>query len=288
MITVFTPTYNRDYIIRNLYDSLCRQTCMDFEWLVVDDGSTDNTGETIKYFSSEKKVTIRYFKQANGGKHRAINKGVREARGDYFLIVDSDDYLSDNAIESVIQLCEQIKGKPSFAGVAGIKMLFSGKRVGSELGFTTLDCSPFELTFKYHVKGDLAEVFRTNVLKEFPFPEFDGENFCAESIVWNRISQKYILRYTDMPFYFCEYREDGLSAKSIRLRMSSPRHSMLFYSELRKMTLSFPQKLKAIINYWRFAICSKDSLSFKITQIGKPALLLYPIGFFVHLKDLYT
>jgi glycosyltransferase involved in cell wall biosynthesis len=99
MITIFTPTYNRAYSLRRLYDSLCKQTSNDFEWLVVDDGSTDDTENLINSFIADGKVDIRYFKQANGGKHRAINFGVREARGELFFIVDSDDQVTPDAVE---------------------------------------------------------------------------------------------------------------------------------------------------------------------------------------------
>ncbi|MCS2864766.1 glycosyltransferase family 2 protein [Bacteroides thetaiotaomicron] len=102
MVTVFTPTYNRAYILNDLYQSLCRQTCRKFEWLIVDDGSTDNTEGLVASWLDEGKMSLRYIKQPNGGKHRAINKGIQEANGDLFFIVDSDDYLAKNAIERIL------------------------------------------------------------------------------------------------------------------------------------------------------------------------------------------
>lgn len=104
MITIFTPTYNRAYRLPNLYKSLQEQTCKDFEWLVVDDGSTDNTSKLFEQWQAEENsFPIRYFKQPNGGKHRAINRGVKEAKGELFFIVDSDDTLSSNAIRIVFE-----------------------------------------------------------------------------------------------------------------------------------------------------------------------------------------
>lgn len=109
MVTVFTPTYNRAYILNNLYQSLCRQSYGDFEWLIVDDGSTDNTEGLIASWLDESKISLCYIKQPNGGKHRAINRGIQEANGNLFFIVDSDDYLADNAIERILFFMSLLK-----------------------------------------------------------------------------------------------------------------------------------------------------------------------------------
>ena len=109
LITVFTPTYNRAHLLQMLYDSLCKQTFNDFEWLIVDDGSKDDTESVVNTFIAEDRLDIRYIKQSNGGKHRAINRGVAEANGDLFFIVDSDDYLSNNGLELIEYYYEQIK-----------------------------------------------------------------------------------------------------------------------------------------------------------------------------------
>ena len=177
MITVFTPTFNRGYIIETLYRSLCRQTNKDFEWLVVDDGSTDNTQELIQSFVKEALIEIRYIKQPNGGKHRALNRGVKAAIGELFFIVDSDDYLADNALEQIAKHYDDIRDDASFAGVCGIRAFFSGKRIGGDCDFGILDCSSLDFRYKYHYKGDMAEVFKTEILRQYPFPEIEGEKF---------------------------------------------------------------------------------------------------------------
>lgn len=287
IVTVFTPTYNRAYILRILYDSLCRQSCKDFEWVVVDDGSTDDTGELIKSFIAEKKIHIRYIAQSNGGKHRAINRGLSEAKGELFFIVDSDDYLFDDAIEKIVSYyTPNIAANNFFAGISGTRVDFNGRRIGGELDCKLLDCSPLELRLKYHIKGDMAEVYKTEVLKNYPFPTFEGEKFCPEALVWNRISQKYKLHYVNEPIYKCKYLPDGLTAKIVRLRMNSPKSSLLYYSELYRMNIPVVQKIKAAINYWRFSFCAKNSLIRHIEQIGFLSLYAYPIGLLFHLKDL--
>lgn len=286
MITVFTPSYNRAYIIKALYESLCRQTCQDFEWLVVDDGSTDETESLLDGFIQEKRIKLRYIKQPNAGKHVAINRGVQEAHGELFFIVDSDDHLSDDAVEKLTYYFRQVADDDRFAGISGVRVNFKDERIGGELGFLVLDCSPLDLRLKYHVQGDMAEAFKTSVLKAYPFPVFEGERFCPEALVWNRISQRYCLRFTDSKIYRCEYLQDGLTAKIARLRMHSPNASLLYYSELYKMPIPFLQKVKAATNYWRFAFCKEGSFFSKVHQIGILSLCTLPLGYLFHLKDL--
>ena len=285
MVTIFTPTYNRAYIIGILYKSLLVQTSKDFEWLIVDDGSTDDTEILVSTFIKEKQISICYIKQQNGGKHKAINRGVEKAKGDLFFIVDSDDHLSQDAVEKLSMCYHQIEADDSFAGVSGIRVSFSGERIGGEFKYHVLDCSSLDLRFKYHVAGDMAEAFKTAILKKYPFPIFEGERFCPEALIWNRISLKYKLRFTDIPIYKCEYRLDGLTAKIVKLRMNSPEASLLYYSELYHMPIPFIQKLKAAINYWRFAFCSKKPFGEKLKQIGVCSLAMYLFGLLFHLKD---
>lgn len=287
MITVFTPTYNKAYIINKLYTSLCLQTCQDFEWLIVDDGSTDTTESLITSFIEEHKINIRYVKQLNGGKHRAINRGVQLAKGDLFFIVDSDDQLPPNSIETVLTYYTQIADESSFAGVCGLKYYFSGEKVGGDFAYEVLDCNAIDFRYKYNLTGDMAEVFKTSILREYPFPEFENEKFCPEALVWNRISSKYKLRYFNKNIYFCDYLPDGLTAKIVKIRMNSPLASMLHYSELSVMPIPFAQKLKAIINYWRFSFYAKNTFISKVRQIGVFALVMYPFGLLYHLKDLH-
>ena len=286
MITVFTPAYNRAYIIGQLYDSLCRQTCKAFEWLIVDDGSTDNTKGLITSFISENKIRIRYIDQCNGGKHTAINRGVREAKGELFFIVDSDDSLAEDAIEKFQRHFSEIKNDQSFCGVSGLRVNFSKERIGDDLPQNIVDCSPLDLRFKYHINGDMAEAFKTDILKHYPFPVYDGEMFCPEALIWNRLSLKYKMRYTREKIYFCEYRPDGLTAQITRLRMYSPKASMLYYSELYRMPIPFVQKIKAAINFWRFSFCSNIPFKLKISKIGWGAIIAYPVGLLFYLSDL--
>ena len=284
-ITVFTPTYNRAYIIGNLYESLKRQTCKDFEWLVVDDGSIDNTEDLFDEWSKETSFSVRYIKQQNGGKHRAINRGVKEAKGELFFIVDSDDFLADNAVERILHHYNAINSNDSFCGVCGLKCYPDGSKVGGGDDFGILDCSSLDFRYKYKMKGDMAEVLRTDILRQYPFPEIEGEKFCPEAVMFNRVAQKYKFRYFYEKIYFCDYLSDGLTAKITRIRMQSPVSAMICYSDLAGFKVSFIQRVKAAINFWRFSFCSEESFIRKTKRIGFKWLCTLPLGYMMHIKD---
>lgn len=287
MITVFTPTYNRAYSLPDLYESLCRQTSKDFEWIVVDDGSTDNTRQLVASWIDEAKFPLRYFYQPNAGKHIAINKGVKEAKGDLFFIVDSDDRLADNAVECYLEIFKDVKDDTRYAGISAIRINPNGDKIGSPMPFEQLDCTILDFGMKYKIDGDMAEAYKTEVLRQFPFPQFDGERFITEAVVWIKIAQQALLiRYVNKPLYICEYRADGLSASITRKRIESPKGCMLFYSSLQKARIPFFYKCRAAVNYWRFAIWAKDvNFGDKCKQIGWNNMPFYIIGFIAYLND---
>lgn len=284
MITVFTPTYNRSHLLHRLYESLCIQTFKYFEWIIFDDGSTDNTKAVVDGFIAEDKINIRYFRQENGGKHRAINQGVKEARGELFFIVDSDDWLPEDAMQMVAERWKEVKDNPSIGGICGLDMTPDGKVIGSGLPYDEVICNSLDIRLKHHVTGDLKEVFRTSVLLELPFPEYEGEKFCPEALAWNRIAQKYDLLFFNKPIYIAEYQPGGLTANIVRVRMQSPIASTTCYQELLTHDIPLKQKVKAAINYWRFAACLPAGST-------PPRLPWYwricqPIGLLMHRRDL--
>lgn len=283
MITIFTPAYNRAYILPKLYESLCAQTCKDFEWLVVDDGSSDETGSLIENYklqitNYEPSFEIKYIKQENGGKHRAINRGVQEARGELFFIVDSDDYLTEDAVEWIKKYVLAIMDNQSFAGISGLRIYPDGSKIGGGSDFGMIDANAIEIRTKYHVKGDLAEVYKTRILRQYPFPDFPGEKFCSEGLIWGRIAQRYKLRYYYKGIYVCEYLAGGLTDTRYSCRVNSPNYSMLLYSELIHHPNSLLGKLAYALNFWRFGTKSDKAFVDKCRQIGFPWFLLAPIG----------
>ncbi|RBN49498.1 glycosyltransferase family 2 protein [Flavobacterium psychrolimnae] len=286
MITVFTPTYNRANLLPRLYNSLLRQTNQNFEWLIVDDGSSDSTEEFINQCILENKLAIIYHLQVNKGKHYAINKGLSFAKGILFFILDSDDFLPADALELVINQYEKVKEDPSIAAVAGRRMYDSGEIVGSS-NFDEIRSNSLDIRYKYNVTGDLVEVFRTDVLKQFQFPEIENEKFCAESLVWNRIAQKYNILFFNKGIYTTEYLPGGLTSNIVKIRMKSPLGAMFCYSELERYDIPFTQKIKANINFWRFSFNSNKGIREKIESVNiMNSVIGFPVGFFMYLNDL--
>ena len=234
-VTVFTPTYNRAYIIENLYNSLKRQTCKDFEWLVVDDGSSDNTTELFESWKKNNNgFPIKYYKKENGGKCRAINYGVDFAEGELFFNVDSDDYLTDDAIEKIISWEKTIAGDKRFCGVVG--------NLGTSIDYSPnntfegeyRDASLLERYPEYSdnpINGEHAWVFYTDIQKKYKYPEFEGEKFMTPGVPWNRMAHDgYLVRVFKDIIWIYEYLPDGLSMNKTK-ELNNPRGHGLFMRE---------------------------------------------------------
>ena len=284
MITVLTPTYNRASLLINLYQSLIKQDFGDFEWVIVDDGSVDATTDIVDQFIQERQIVITYIKQANGGKHRALNRGVKEAKGELVLIVDSDDSLPINSLSIIYSHYLDIKDNSSIGGVCGLMAHHDGTIIGERKICSSMNLSSIEMRYKYGFVGDVCEVFKTDVLREFPFPEIENEKFCPEALVWNRIATKYKLHYFNEVIYYRDYLDDGLTSKIVRIRMNSPIASMICYTELNQLDIPFKDKFKAAINYWRFRLCYNGSGSYpKLSGLWNAVA---PLGWLMHLNDI--
>lgn len=285
-ITVFTPTYNRAKFLERLYKSLTYQHFKDFEWLIVDDGSTDNTYEVISKMIEENKITIRYYKQENGGKHRAINKGVELAKGKLFFIVDSDDYLVSKAIKTIEEKYPLIINRDEMAGISFRRGYSETKNIGSQKTFDNIEATALDFRYKYKIEGDMAEVYKTEVLKQFKFPEIKGEKFCTEGLIWNRIAMKYKMIWISKIIYICDYLPGGLTDNSFGNRKKAPQYATLFYSELSQMPIPYLQKIRAVINYWRFVKFIDMSFVEKWRRVNSMlSLIALPLSLIFILKD---
>ena len=289
-ISILTPTYNRGKLLLPLYDSLKNLTFKDFEWLIVDDGSEDDTEQYalswIEHNIENAEFPIRYIKKSNGGKHTAINRGVREAIGELILILDSDDTLPVDSLETIALYYEQCKGYKDCAGVCGLMAHHDGQLIGS--GFPKEPMYESALQFRYaekgNVTGDLLEVYKTSVMREFPFPEIENERFCPESLVWNRIANKYKLFCFNKIVYYRDYLEGGLTSKIVRIRMNSPIASTMTYAEMLDYDISLKWKIRSAINYWRFRYCIKNK-ALKAPKVKWYWKAFQIIGLMMHLED---
>lgn len=231
-MTIFTPAYNRAALLYRLCNSLYNQTNKDFEWIVVNDGSTDDTDAVMQRFIDEGKLDITYITQPNGGKHRAINRGVAAAKGYLFMILDSDDYLSDdNVVADIVSHIPFLEADDDFCAVVGNKIHEDGDVIGTDVDKEVIDTNFIDYREKYRIKGDRAEIIKTSVMRQYPFPEIEGEKFCPEGLVWNRMARRYKARYVNRPYMKCEYMPGGLTDSIKRLRSNSPEAFMNFYAE---------------------------------------------------------
>lgn len=213
LITICTPTFNRGYIIKNLYHSLQEQSVNSFEWLVIDDGSNDDTEEIFQNILKENNpFPIRYLKQENGGKHRAVNIGVKEAKGELFFIVDSDDYLTNDAVEKLFSWVKTLDSSRKWAGVAGYRGTSKDNRIGELFGSTKYIDAKNTERLELHLLGDKAEAYFTEILKKYPYPEFENENFVTPDVVWNAIANDgYYMRWFSDIIWICNYLADGIT-----------------------------------------------------------------------------
>ena len=271
--TVFTPTFNRKELLEKLYKSLQKQTFKDFEWLIVDDGSTDGTGEKVKEFLEESKLDIKYFYKENGGKQRAYNFATDKANGELFICLDSDDEYVENGFETILKYWEKYEKNGEIAGMGYLSMYPDGEIIGSSFPEKEMISTQFDIYNKYGVKGDKGLMFRTEIIKKYKFPIFDDEKFITEAVVYNRICEKYKMVYVNEKIEIKEYQEDGLTAKYNNLLLRNPKGQALYHNEINFQNLTFKQKILNNAVYYKFCRVAGYKLG-KIFKESKNKLFL--------------
>ncbi|MBQ7582833.1 MAG: glycosyltransferase family 2 protein [Lachnospiraceae bacterium] len=233
-LTIFTPTYNRKELLGRAYESLVKQSNRDFVWLIVDDGSTDDTKDVVAGWIDEGKIEIRYAYFENGGKMRAHNRGVELCDTEWFLCLDSDDMLVETAVETIYACEEAIRGE----GVAGI-VAHKGKSATETLYDTDFPVEGYSTLYGLYLKGFRGEttlVFKTAVLRSFPFPEIEGEKYVPEDYVYDKIDAEYVLYILPKILTVCELVESGYTDSLKRLKEQNPKAWYLYYSQRARIT----------------------------------------------------
>lgn len=273
-ITIFTPTYNRSYTLTKLYESLKRQTSKNFVWSIVDDGSTDDTKNLIESFQKENCIEIHYLFQQNRGKHVAVNLGLRNAETDFFCVIDSDDYLSENAVSEMEELSSRIWANDEIAA-------FTFIHFQSDYKFDKNKYGSYEkvvfggVKYEWEFPGEMVFCFKTKVHQQFYFPEFENEKFCPESLVFRRIERQYKILVTDKVLAFGDYLEDGLSKSFYKLLLKNPQSALLNIKERLQDKLTGVQKIELAKTYWDIA--SKTKRPFKEKFFGINPLLILQV-----------
>lgn len=289
-LTIFTPTYNRKHLLTRLYRSLCAQQCLDFEWLVVDDGSTDGSDSLISDFIAEEKITITSIWKENGGKHTAHNMALKYAQGEYFFTVDSDDWLPEDAVFKIKQIIDLNQGEIELSGIAGILALKSysnGNTIGKVFSHDKLSSTLYELEHNGN-KGERSIIFKTSVLKLFPFPVICGESFMTECVVYDQIDQKYKFFVTNDNLAICEYQPEGLSSNPKRLMYKNPGGFSIYFTQRFCYALNFREILKYGIQANCFKYLYRGHQSY--IKVHKHKLLYFlskPLGWLatIHYKS---
>lgn len=286
ILTILTPTYNRVHLLNNLYESLLKQTSYDFEWLIIDDGSEDNTCEYIKKLP-KKPFSIRYYFKENGGKCRAINYAHDKIKGQYVFFVDSDDTLMPDAVETILKDWRHYNAESNIAVISYQRRRCSDSSSISAEGNRIdyyIDDDIHYLVNK-GVVGDRAETLRTDVLIKYPFPEFQNEKFMSEGWLWNNLASKYQTVYRTYSLYICEYLEGGLTKSGRALRMRSPQGMMENCKSFFQPDTCVKIQLKEMLLYCVYALCSSNNLLDDLKKSNRPwrIALMMPLGFVLYL-----
>lgn len=250
IVTVLTPTFNRGGALNNLYQSLQKQTIKDFEWLLVDDGSTDDTKNIAEEMREKAEFPMRYIYKENGGKHTALNVGVKQITSELTFIVDSDDTLVPDAIETILQYHKKYKERKDLCGYSFLRRFPDGNINGKpfepdEKVGTYIECR----INADDTQADKAEVFYTRCLKEFPFPEYRNEKFLGEDLVWIRMAMKYHMVHINRAIYVGNYLEDGLTKNRRKNNIRSPYGCMERAKEFMRPELKLKYRLKGAVQY---------------------------------------
>lgn len=275
MITVFTPTYNRKEQLKQLYLSLLKQEGADFEWLIVDDGSTDETNDLIHELQNENRININYVYKENGGKQSAYNIGLDYACGDIFFCIDSDDVLKEGSLLEITNDFEEVSN--NVAGVMYLQGYISDKNkvIGNGFPADNLVTSYYNVYHKYGVTGDKLIVFKTEIAKEFYFPIFEGEKFVPEALIYNRMSRKYNFVCKNTIMAYKEYLNDGYSANYFNLVKRNPKGNALYYLEAYNFNKSFYN----VYGYLLYSFYAKKNFKeiFEHPSKIKTGILYFPV-----------
>jgi glycosyltransferase involved in cell wall biosynthesis len=229
LVTICTATYNRGYILHNLYNSLKKQSMKNFEWILIDDGSTDNTKKLAADWENdpEREFKFIYIHQDNQGKMNSVNRGLDFAHGDLFYVIDSDDYMPDNTVERIIYWAKTID-KNKYAGICGLRCHINGNLIGTTFSGKYIDISTKDRSL-YKITGDKAEVWYTELFRKYKFPVVSGEKFITEAVSYLAMCEEEhkVIRFINEPFCYCEYRADGYTASSWKPFADNPQSTLL-------------------------------------------------------------
>lgn len=293
--SIVTPTYNRASLLPRLYQSLRQQDFDSFEWVVIDDGSTDSTQDLIRALGHEAPFPVVYRKQVNGGKHRALNHALDVARGYFFVDIDSDDYFLPDTLGRYSDLWASLseEQKNRLGGMVADCVHVDGRVVGRPFPRDRVVTNSIDLRSNLKVRGDKLYIYKTSVVREFPSPVFDGENFMQESVRHRRVARKYDLLGTTFAARVKDYQQGGLSAPDpgrLPNNLRNPQGARLRALEATnfKAKENGRELFKECVNYVRLSLHCGESFSVQFRSVKNRSMWCFaaPLGFFRFRNDL--
>lgn len=283
LLSIVTPVYNRAGLLKTCWESLAHQTDKDFEWIVVDDGSTDGAADVVKALPDAGFPVILVEKE-NGGKHTALNASHAHVHGKYVLILDSDDYLLDTAVHQVREAWDRFDSNTE----VGIVILLRGSAVDAPFCMADDEGIPVDIMRyqrRYFHSSDCCEVIRSELYTQYPFPVFEGERFISEGALWNRVSFTHKCVYINSVVYITEYLEGGLTKSGRAMRIRNPRGGMYTANLNANRKNFFKRRVKNGLLYTCYSCFAGLSVPEMLKQTDSKLLMLlcYPAGWLLYL-----
>ena len=285
MITVVTPTYNRAHTLGRCYESLLRQTSSDFSWMIIDDGSTDNTEELVSGWIAEGKIPISYHKKPNGGKASALNVGIGLLTAPYAVCLDSDGTFTDDAILLALELLEGIADDDSLCGITALRNHENSDKVmgGREIPDAFEEVTMAQL-MELDLRTEYITFYKTKILKDFRFPEYEGEKFVPPSWMMFAVTQEHRFKVSHKRFCQCDYYTDGLTRNKRKVIVKNPRG----YSAAKLWYFNSARNKKLLIKHGIMYVCgcliAKDKNWLKNAKHKLWAVLFVPPAVYVYLR----
>ena len=286
-LTIFTPTYNRAHLLPRLYESLCVQTVNDFEWLIIDDGSTDETAELVMKWQQENKIDIQYYFQENGGMLAAHENAYSKIESLLCTCIDSDDWMPENGVEIIVNAWEKY-GDENCCGLIGLDDYADGKIVGTQFPSSPWKCRFIDF-FSNGVVGDKKFVHRVEIIKKFlPYPKFGDERFRVTSYLYYFMGEEYHYYAVNEVFCTVEYQEDGLSKNIINQYRESPRSFAQFRLAAMKFMPRWKDKLRHAIHLNSSMLMANDFSFFSKSPHPLLTTLSFPMGILLYFYLRFT
>ena len=280
-ITVFTSSYNRGHLLNRLYSSLLRQTNKDFKWLIIDDGSTDDTKNIVNMWITEKKIEIEYYYKENGGLHTGYNKAIELMDTELSICIDSDDWLTDNAIEIILDYWDQNKNN-KYAGIIGLDIDVNNQVIGDYLP-NKKSINPV-LLLAHNCKGDKKYVVKTDLYKRVaPMPTFKNEKNFNPHYMIMKLSKDYQFLILNKPLCVVDYQEDGMSANIYKQYVNSPNSFAELRRSIMELNTPFVYLFKTTLHYVSSCILAKQKYIIRNSPRKFLTILAFPGGYLLSL-----